>query len=223
MEVKRHIVAIIGGTGKLGKGLAIRWAKTGYRILIGSRTPEKAVAAAGDIRGKIPTADVEGMINSIAAEKADIVVLTVPFENHLTTIQSIQNGIQGKILLDTTVPLRPPKVGKVKLPPEGSAAVAAQTYLGDKVTVVSAFHNVGAAHLYSQKKIDCDVLVAGNKKSARETVIELVKAAGMRGFHAGPLANSAAAEAMTSVLIQINKRYNVDHAGIRITGIKMSI
>ncbi len=145
-------------------------------------------------------------------------MLTVPFSHQLKTLEEIQDGLQGKILLDTTVPLRPPKVGRVQLPPEGSAAASAQAFLGDNVRVVSAFHNVGAAHLYYQKPIDCDVLVAGNNVAARETVIKLAQDAGMRAFHAGPIANSAAAEAITSVLIQINKRYEADHAGIRITG-----
>ncbi len=222
MADNRQCIAIIGGTGKLGKGLALRWAQAGYPILIGSRSLEKAITAVEDIRDKSPMAKLEGLTNAEAAKRADIAVLTVPFSHQLDTLKGIQDGLQGKILLDTTVPLRPPKVGKVQLPPEGSAAAAAQAFLGDNVRVVSAFHNVGAAHLYHLKPIDCDVLVTGNNVEARETVIKLAQDAGMRAFHAGPIANSAAAEAMTSVLIHINKRYKADHAGICITRTTLS-
>ena len=132
--------------------------------------------------------------------------------------QSHQSALTGKVLIDVTVPLMPPKVGTVQLPEGGSAVVRAQALLGDEVDVVSAFQNVGAMHLQGDHGIACDVLVTGNKRAARDTVIKLVEALGLRGWHAGPLANSAAAEAMTSVLISINRHHKINGAGIVITG-----
>ena len=204
-------IAILGGTGDLGGGLAVRWSRAGYKIIIGSRTREKAEDAAKPL-------GATGMDNLAAAKACDIAVLTVPFANQKSTLQGVREALAGKILIDVTVPLVPPKVARVQMPPEGCAALAAQAVLGDAVTVVSAFQNVGASHLRDDHPVDCDVLVCGDKLAARETVIELVEAAGMRGWHAGPLANSVAAEALTSVLIGINKRYQIDGAGLRITG-----
>jgi hypothetical protein len=148
-----------------------------------------------------------------------VIVLTVPFASHVATLQEIQPALAGKILIDATVPLVPPKVARVQLPPEGSAAVAAQQLLGDTVTVVSAFQNVSADSLHTDDELDCDVLVCGNKADARELVVTLARQAGLRAWHAGSLENSAAAEALTSVLIFMNKRYGGVHTGIRITGI----
>ena len=147
-----------------------------------------------------------------------MVVLTVPFAHQISTLESIRAGLAGKILIDVTVPLMPPKVGTVQLPEAGSAAVQAQNYLGDEVQVVSAFQNVGAVHLQGDHGIHCDVLVSGNKRAARDQVIELVEAVGLKGWHAGPLANAAAAEALTSVLITINRHHGIDGSGIVITG-----
>lgn len=207
-------IAILGGTGDLGTGLARRWAKAGHRVVIGSRTAEKAAAAAADLADL----GVTGLQNPAAAGKADIVAITVPYANQLATLEACTAELRGKILIDATVPLTPPKVGVVQLPEGGSAAVNAQKMLGDGVTVVSAFQNVAAAKLQSDAELECDVLVAGDKAAARQTVIDLVEDAGMRGWHVGPLANSAAAEALTSLIIQINRRYGIDGAGIRITG-----
>ena len=207
-------IAILGGTGDLGTGLARRWAKAGHKVVIGSRTAEKAETAAADLKDF----GVEGMENGAAAAGADIVAITVPYANQLATLEACKAGLEGKILIDATVPLMPPKVGTVQLPASGSAAVDAQAALGDGVIVVSAFQNVAAAKLQSDVALECDVLVAGDKVAARQTVIDLVEDAGMRGWHAGPLANSAAAEALTSLIIQINRRYGIDGAGIRITG-----
>ncbi len=211
MSAAKPVIAILGGTGDLGGGLAVRWARAGYKIIIGSRTLEKALDAARPL-------GAEGMDNVSAAKACDIAVLTVPFANQKTTLESVRAALQGKILIDVTVPLMPPKVARVQMPPEGCAALAAQAALGDGVTVVSAFQNVGASHLRDDHPVDCDVLVCGDKLAAREQVIELVEAAGMNGWHAGPLANSVAAEALTSVLIGINKRYQIEGAGLRITG-----
>lgn len=216
-------IAILGGTGALGTGLAGRWAQAGYAIIIGSRSLESANVAVEELnavlqqRG-IHNANLQAAENTKAAELADIVVLTVPYAHHQSTLASVKAAVQGKILIDVTVPLRPPKVGTVQLPEAGSAAQEAQTLLGDEVKVVSAFQNVAAHHLQEGHGIDCDVLVAGNDKDARERVVGLVEAAGMKGFSVGPIANSAAAEALTSVLIQINRQFKC-HAGIRISGL----
>jgi NADPH-dependent F420 reductase len=211
-------IAILGGTGDLGTGLAIRWAKAGHRIIIGSRTQQKADAAVAELKKISPSTPAEAMVNPQAAEAGDIVVLTVPFEHQLATLESVRAGLDGKILIDVTVPLVPPKVGTVQLPPEGSAGKRAQMLLGDTVKVVTAFQNVAAHLLQQDVKIECDVLVAGNSKEARDTVIDLVAAAGMTGWHAGPIENSAAAEALTSILIQINRRHDISHSGIKIVG-----
>ncbi|MFZ5834251.1 MAG: NADPH-dependent F420 reductase [Pseudomonadota bacterium] len=211
MSAAKPVIAILGGTGDLGGGLAVRWARAGYKIIIGSRTLEKALDAAKPL-------GAEGMDNVAAAKACDIAVLTVPFANQKSTLESVRAVLQGKILIDVTVPLMPPKVARVQMPPEGCAALAAQAALGEGVTVVSAFQNVGASHLRDDHPVDCDVLVCGDKLAAREQVIALVEAAGMKGWHAGPLANSVAAEALTSVLIGINKRYQIEGAGLRITG-----
>lgn len=216
------VLSILGGTGDLGTGLARRWSQAGYRVIIGSRTREKAEAAVADLqevmaeRG-VAEVHVEAMENLAAAAQADIVTLTVPFAHQVSTLEHVRDALQGKILVDVTVPLVPPKVGRVQLPDGGSAGQIAQDLLGENVQVVSAFQNVAAHHLQEGHGIECDVLVTGDSKEAREQVIALVEAAGMRGFHAGPIANAAAAEALTSVLITINRQYKC-HAGIRITG-----
>jgi len=211
-------IAILGGTGDLGGGLARQWSRAGYQILIGSRTLEKGQAAAKALLDEFPDINVTGHENLEAATAADLVVLTVPFEHQLSTLETVKPGLIGKILIDVTVPLVPPKVGTVQLPESGSAAVQAQNFLGDEVQVVSAFQNVGAMHLQEDHSIECDVLVTGNKRAARDTVIELVKAVGLKGWHAGPLAHAAAAEALTSVLITINRHHGVEGSGIVITG-----
>tara|TARA_R110001599_G_scaffold353870_1_gene601306 strand:- start:91277 stop:91960 length:684 start_codon:yes stop_codon:yes gene_type:complete len=217
------VLAILGGTGDLGTGLARRWAQAGYQVIIGSRTVEKAEAAVADLREVmadrgVGEVTVQAMANADAANAADIVTLTVPFSHQTDTLESVRSALQGKILIDVTVPLLPPKVARVQLPPEGSAGQIAQQLLGEDVSVVSAFQNVAAAHLQEGAGVECDVLVCGNKKAAREEVIKLVEAAGMRGFHAGMINNAAAAEALTSVLIVINKQYGC-HAGIKISGL----
>lgn len=217
------VLAILGGTGDLGTGLARRWAQAGYQVIIGSRTLEKAEAAVADLREVmaergVAEVAVRAMDNLAAATAADIVTLTVPFSHQVSTLEVVKDALQGKILIDVTVPLVPPKVARVQLPEQGSAGQIAQELLGDDVAVVSAFQNVAALHLQEGRGLDCDVLVSGNKKDAREQVITLVEAAGMRGFHAGMINNAAAAEALTSVLITINKQYGC-HAGIKISGL----
>jgi hypothetical protein len=214
----RETIAILGGTGDLGTGLAIRWARAGHKIVIGSRTLEKAQAAVARLQETSPDTPADAMENADAAAAGNIVVLTVPAEHQLSTLEHVRAGLTGKILVDVTVPLVPPKVGTVQLPPEGSAGKRAQELLGDEVMVVSAFQNVAAHLLQQDVQIECDVLVAGNKKEARQRIIDLIAQAGMKGWHAGPIANAAAAEALTSVLIQINRQGEISHAGIRIIG-----
>lgn len=211
-------IAILGGTGDLGTGLAIRWSKAGHKIVIGSRTLEKAQQAVANLAKISPDTPAEAMENTDAAVAGDIVVLTVPAEHQISTLDTVKAGLAGKVLIDVTVPLVPPKVGTVQMPPEGSAGKRAQDFLGEGVTVVTAFQNIAAHLLQEDVKIECDVLVAGNKKAARDTVIELAEQAGMRGWHAGPIENSAAAEALTSILIQINRRHDISHSGIQIVG-----
>ncbi|MEJ2139892.1 MAG: NADPH-dependent F420 reductase [Gammaproteobacteria bacterium] len=212
-------ISIIGGSGELGGGLALRWAKAGLPVIIGSRDADRAAQVAKDLNAAAGNELARGMDNAAAAAAGDIVVLTVKFSHQAATLNELRDALQGKILVDTTVPLVPPKVARVQLPSEGSAAVIAQQLLGDGVQVVSAFQNVSAASLTSDGETECDVLVTGASPEARETVIELAKAAGFQAWHAGPLENSAAAEALTSLLIFMNKKYASDHAGIRITGI----
>lgn len=207
-------IAILGGTGDLGSGLAKRWIAAGYSVVIGSRSAEKAQTFAKELGGTARGADNVG-----AAKSADIVVLAVPFGSHEATLLEVKDAVQGKIVVDAAVPLVPPKVSVVQLPPEGSAAQIAQNLLGDGVKVVSAFHNVGATKLHAGGKADCDVLVFGNDKEARDLVIALAGEVATSGIDGGVLANSAAAEALTSVLIGINRRYKVPGAGIRITGL----
>jgi 8-hydroxy-5-deazaflavin:NADPH oxidoreductase len=217
MTTDTRNIAVIGGTGQLGAAIARRLAKAGKSIIIGSRDPVKAEAAARQLGAELGCEVAFGG-NVAAADAAEVVILTVPFASQRTTLEDIRASVAGKIVVDTTVPLMPPKVMRVQLPPEGSAAQRAQDILGETVRVVSAFHNVAAHKLITDALVDCDVLVFGDDKSAREAVVSLVDACGLRGLHGGVLANSAAAEALTSVLIFLNKNYSVDGAGVRITG-----
>ncbi|MCP4142706.1 MAG: NADPH-dependent F420 reductase [Chloroflexi bacterium] len=214
-----HTIAVLGGTGKEGKGLAYRWAKSGYKVIIGSRTNEKAEAAASDLNGIFGKELVSGLENLEAAKKADILVLTVPYSAHKATLETIKDAAQGKIFVDVTVPLVPPKVTKVQMPEAGSAAQEAQEVLGENVSVVAAFQNISHEHLFDDHDINCDVLVTGKGKAARLEVLKLVEAAGMKGWDAGVIENAAVVEGLTSLLIYINKQNKVKSAGIKITGV----
>ena len=215
----RPTIAVIGGTGELGSALAKRWASAGYPVVLGSRSKQKAQAAAEKMSAEVGVASVTGEDNRAAAAAADIVVVAVPYASHESILDEIKPAVAGKIVVDAVVPLVPPKVSVVKLPPDGSAALIAQRLLAGTARVQAAFHNVSAAKLHSSGTVDCDVLVFGDDQAARAVVIELADAAGTRGVDGGPLANSAAAEALTSVLIGINRRYKVEGAGIRVTGL----
>ena len=216
-------IGIVGGTGDLGRGLAVRLAKAGHPLIIGSRNAEQAVSSAEAVSAVLADRGIEhpaisGADNVATAQQGEVVFVTVPFGAHQPTLESIRDAVQGKVVVDVTEPLVPPKVARVQLPAEGSAGQIAQTLLGEAVHVVSAFQNVAAAHLQADMEIPCDVLVTGNDKPARQTVIDLIESMGMRGFHAGLINNAAAAEALTSILININKQYKT-HAGLRLTGI----
>lgn len=214
-------IAVLGGTGNEGPGLARRWAKSGnYKVIIGSRQKEKAQRVASELNEQLGQELITGLANSDAAQAAQICVLTVPYSAQAPTLESLKEVLQGKILIDVTVPLKPPKVSHVNVPPGGSAGQEAQAILGDGVRVVSAFQNVGVAHLAEDEShIDCDVLICGDDKEAKAEAIALAHAAGMRGIDAGPLKNAVVVEGLTSVLIGINIRHKVKGAGIKITGI----
>jgi NADPH-dependent F420 reductase len=211
------LIGMIGGTGKLGAALARRWARSGLSVMIGSRDAARAKEAAAALAAEVGRPVASGS-NLQAAQAAQLLVVTVPYAAQAATLVEIRAAAAGKVLIDTTVPLVPPKVMRVQLPAEGSAAQRAQQLLGADVSVVSAFHNVAAHKLASDEAVACDVLVFGDDPAARERGVQLARAAGLRGLHGGALANSAAAEALTSVLIFINKTYAVDGAGVAITG-----
>ena len=213
-------IALVGGTGDLGSGLAFQLAKSGFDVVIGSRSVDRAEAIAKALLAELPKASISAADNVSAAEGADVVMMTVPYASHDATLETIRENVQGKIFVDTTVPLVPPKVMRVQLPPDGSVARRAQEVLGANVRVVSAFQNIAAAHLRDDRLSDvtCDVLVCGNDPAARDSIIEIAEAIGLKAWHAGPIDNSVVAEALTSVLIFLNKRYGIDGAGIRIVG-----
>lgn len=216
----RPIIAVLGGTGKEGGGLALRWAHKGYRVIVGSRTSERAQEAAAAMNETLGSDAVSGAANPDAAAQADIIVLAVPFAAQQSTVKEVEAALAGKILIDVTVPLVPPKVGRVQLPNGGSAVEAVQTMLGEGVRVVSAFQNISAHHLTKlDEEIECDVLVCADDPAAADIVVDLSQAIGLRAWNAGPLANSVVAEGLTSVLIALNRRYKVPGTGIRITGV----
>jgi hypothetical protein len=214
-------VAVLGGTGKEGSGLVLRWAEAGYRVIIGSRSAQRAADAAYEANDILGEEYVIGLENTEATEQANVVVLCVPYEAQLSTLETVRPYLDGKILVDVTVPLMPPNVRQVTLPERGAAVLDTQAILnGVDVRVVAAFQNVSAVHLRrSEHSVDCDVLICGDDPDAKNEVMHLVEAAGMRGIDAGPLVNAVAAEALTPVLLYINKRYGISNAGIRITGL----
>ncbi len=212
-------IAIVGGTGALGSGLAFQWARAEYSVIVGSRDEAKGQESAQALNQRLSCNRVSSASNVEAAAQADLVVVTVPFSHHQQTMEQLREVTSGKIVVDTTVPLVPPKVSRVQLSEYWPAAASAQQILGPDVQVVSAFHNVAAAHLQHEDSTDqSDILVCGNSPDARAEVIKLVEATGHRGWHAGPIDNSVVGEALTSVLIFINKRYGIKGSGIKIVG-----
>ncbi len=220
-ETPRRRIAVLGGSGAEGSGLAFRWARAGHEVTIGSRDAGRADQAAAVLNERLGRMGAtRGAASAQAVVDADVVVLAVPYAAQRSTALGLRGALAGKLLVDVTVPLMPPRVGTVQLPAGGSAVAALQAELGADVRVVAAFQNVSAHHLLDPDHvIECDVLVCGDDADARESVVALANDAGLRGIHAGPIANAAAAEALTSVLIGINRRYKVPGAGIRITGI----
>lgn len=220
MPLSGKTIAVLGGTGAEGSGLAFRWAHAGLPVIIGSRDAGKAQAVAAELNATIGKSAVQGLGNAEAAARGDIVVLAVPYAAQQATALEVAAHLEGKVLVDVTVPLMPPKVDRVQLPGGRSAVEQLAEKLGPGVQVVAAFQNVGAHHLKDlSHRIDCDVLVCGDSKAAREIAIALAAAAGLQGIHAGALANAAAVEAMTAVLIAINKAYKAKASGVRITGL----
>jgi 8-hydroxy-5-deazaflavin:NADPH oxidoreductase len=218
MDSVKPVIAIVGGTGDLGSGLARLWAAADYPVVLGSRMKDKAQEAAEKLAAQIGV-EVRGDDNRSAAQAADIVVLCVPYSNHDAIVNDIKPVMAGKVLVDAVVPLMPPKVSVVQIPAGGSPALVARQLLGPDVRMASAFHNVGAKKLQRGEKADCDVLVFSDDRAAREQVMALADVVATRGVDGGVLANTVAAEALTSVLIAINRRYKIPGAGIRITGL----
>lgn len=214
-------IAIIGGTGKEGKGLAYRWAKAGHEVVIGSRLVEKAQIAADDVNALLGSVftKVTGLENFQAADWCEVVTLTIPFTAHQGMLENLKDVVKGKLFIDVTVPIVPPRVNVAQMPVAGSAAMEAQIILGDETPVVIAFQNISYERLLREGDIDCDVLVCGRSKDARKKVIGLVEDAGMTGWDAGALENSMVVEGLTSVLIHINKVYGSRESGIKITGV----
>jgi 8-hydroxy-5-deazaflavin:NADPH oxidoreductase len=213
-------IAILGGTGKEGSGLARRWAMNGYNVIIGSRDAERAAAHAAELNTALGGDYLKGLGNEEAAAQADVVVLSVPYAAHQSTLEGVKDRLAGKILLDITIPLQPPQIRTVHLPEGKAAALEAQALLGEGVKVVSSFHHLSHVQLNDlNHPIDCDVMICGDDADAKATVKKLVEAIGTRGVDAGSLQNSIAVEALTSVLLYINKANGIKHSGIRITGI----
>jgi 8-hydroxy-5-deazaflavin:NADPH oxidoreductase len=214
-------ITIIGGTGKEGKGLAYRWARSGHIVTIGSRTLEKAQTAVEDLLKILPPdCHLKADLNEKAVEKCEIAVITVPYSAHKEIVQTLKNVLQGKMVIDVTVPIVPPQVTKVHIPQAGSAAQEAREILGIDCRIASAFHNISYDLLMHDAPIECDVLVCGTDENTRLIALELVRDAGLIGWDTGSLGNSVVAESLTSILIYINRKYKATNAGIRITGIK---
>ena len=209
-------IGIVGGTGKQGSGLAVRWARAGHTIVLGSRDPAKARARAAELAGDGHA--VEGGDNAWAAREGEVIVLTVPYEAHAETLRGIVEAAAGKVVVDVTVPLKPPKVSRVQLPAGQAAALEAQTLLGASTPVVATLHHVSATHLADPAHvIECDVLVAADDARAKATVMTLVRDLGLRALDAGPLVNAIALESLTPVLIHLNRVYKSQGAGIVFT------
>ncbi len=212
-------IAIIGGTGKEGKGLAFRWAKAGHKVIIGSRSLEKAEAAVTELNDLISQdVNLSAALNEDAVNQAEVAVLTVPFSAHRQTLEGLKDALKGKILIDVCVPIVPPKVTKVQMPEEGSATQQAKAILGEETLVCCAFQNISYERLMTGEEVDCDVLVCGEKE-ARAVALELVKDTGLTGWDGGQIENSVIPEGLTSILIGLNIKHKVPSSGIRITGI----
>ena len=213
-------IAILGGTGQQGPGLALRWANAGEEVIIGSRSQERAEKMASELNAELGDARIRGMENRQAAEEAETVVLTVPYAAHLSTLESVKAQVQGKIFVDVSVPLDPENPRRMKMPPAGSATEEAQMFFGPATNVVAAFQNLSAHVLRDlHHAIDCDVLVCGNDAEAKKTVMGLVAKMGLLSYDVGPVESARVVEGLTSILIRLNIRHKVKGSGIRLTGL----
>jgi NADPH-dependent F420 reductase len=220
VEVESLKIAILGGTGEQGPGLALRLALAGEDVIIGSRSKEKADKVAEELNTELGGKRIQGADNVQAAAAAEIVMMTVPYSAHISTLESVKPQLQGKIFIDVSVPLDPENPRRMKMPPAGSATEEAQQFLGPETKVVAAFQNA-AAHLLRDSKhhIDCDILVCGNDVEAKKTVIGLISKMDMKGYDVGTADSARVVEGLTSILIRLNIRHKVKGAGIRLTGL----
>lgn len=215
-------IAILGGTGPQGRGLALRFARAGIPVVIGSRDADRAQATADELQAKLSpgAAAIGGQDLRGAVSAADeMVILAVPYAAHDATLEAIRDLLPGKVLIDIVVPLADGDPKKVDMPAAGSATEAAQALLGDAIPVVGALHNVSATTLNDlDHGINCDVLVCGNDLAAKEGVIDLIRKLDVQAYNAGPAVNARCIEAITPILIRLNisKKVPFTHAGIRI-------
>jgi len=209
-------VAIVGGTGSLGSGLALRLAAPGVRVIIGSRDREKAKTVVESLRKSLTRGALEGETNQEAVKEAEFVVIAVPYEGHATTVAQLKGQLAGKTVIDAVVPL---KKGRPFVPAAGSALLEAQQILGDEAPVVGALHNISAVDLQSADAALGDVLVCGDNEAAKQKVMEVIRRIGARSFDAGPAANAYVIEGLTGVLISLNRKYKSQHASVKVTGI----
>ncbi len=213
-------IAILGGTGREGTGLALRWAAAGEEVIIGSRDEGRAVAAADDLNQRLRKAAIRGASNRRAAEEGDVVVLTVPAVAHLATLKEVREAVRGKLVIDTTVSLDPDAPGRLNSANHRSALEEAQEFLGSGTKVVAAFQNISYRLLKDpDRAIDSDVLVCGDHPDARQLAMTLVEKAGLRALDAGPAHHARTIEGLTPLLLELNRRYKSKEAGIRITGL----
>ncbi len=213
-------IAILGGTGDEGFGLGYRWAAAGHEIIIGSRQTEKGANAAVSMKEKCPQGTISGTDNLTAAQQAELVVLSVPYWAQQATLENVKDALVGKILITVVAPTGEKAARVYRLESGLSAAEEAQQQLGENTAVVAAFQNIGAHHLLDlDHKMDCDVLVCGDKKANKEVAMQLCKDADLNGVNAGSLQNARAVEELTAVLIAINIIHKKKSAGIRITGL----
>jgi len=213
-------LAIIGGTGKEGNALAFRFARAGVRVLIGSRDAAKAQNAATEMNQRIGASNVEGYSNRDAATRADIVLLSIPYDGMKPILEDLRDTVKNKIVINIAASLDPERKSRAKPPAAGSVTAEVQNFFGETVKVVAAFQNISPEKLESvNDKIESDVLVCGGDKASREIVIDLIKKIGIDAFDAGVLANAVGVEALTAILIAINIKYKVKGAGIRVVGV----
>lgn len=213
---KEFSIGIVGGTGSLGTALALRLAAPGVRVIIGSREREKAEGVVATLKDKISQGTLEGDSNQAAVQRAEYVIIAVPYEGHAKTVQDLKGQLAGKTIIDAVVPLQK---GRPFVPPAGSALLEAQTILGDEAPVIGALHNISALDLQDTRAPLGDVLVCGDNAAAKESVMEIIRRIGAKPYDAGPAGNAYVIEGITGVLIYLNRKYKSKHATVKITGI----